>query len=364
MSDNSNCIEKNKNIIRERLFTDNEEKEKAEEENDIHKNLIFNLEYQKINNLGDGKSNVTLELKKLIDYVRERYYYRDIKGNRIIPKGELLPTPFQKLKKINEEIKFYYQNKLNRKNSPLIIKNYKNKYLKNNYNYKTYNSLSGISQRKTKNFLPKKCNKNFQGINLSKGINNYKAPNKSNLMLSINNNIKELNKNIKSNNICFSETFNVDKTKYFHDSQFNQINFWKTKMLYPQILNRNNDNEKKNSIYNNYMTEYKKSNNEINIKNIMNDFNINKNNINNSNRNSVNNKQHKLKCLSNREFSKHLNKYNLIQFNMNQLIKRDQSHKDKIILNMRKGPKIFNNNRKNVENKIINVNIDEDKNKI
>lgn len=355
MNDNCNKAEKNKNIIREKLFTDNEEKEIEKEENNIHKNLIFNLEYQKINNLNDGQSKVTLELKKLIEFVRERYYYRDIRGNRITPRGELSPTPFQKLEKMNEEIKNYYENKLNRKNSPLIVQNYRNKNFNSSGNYKVYKSLSGISQRKVKNFFSsKKYNQNFERININKGTNNYKTLNKGNLTLSINNNINELNKINKNNNICFSETFNVNKTKYFHGTQFNQINFWKTKMLYPLISNRNNNAEKKNSIYKNYLTEYKKITNENDVKNIMNNINGYEveNNCNRSN---------KLRSLSKKEFSKALNKYNLIQFNMNQLIKKDQSHKDKIILNMRKDFKNFNNG-KNMEYKTINVNIF-DKNK-
>ena len=355
MNDNRNKIEKNKNIIREKLFTDNEEKEIEKEENNIHKNLIFNLEYQKINNINEGKSKITLELKKLIEFVRERYYYRDIRGNRITPRGELSPTPFQKLEKMNEEIKNYYENKLNRKNSPLIVQNYRNNIFNNSDNYKVYNSISGISKRKVKNFFPsKKYNQNFERININKGINNYKTLNKGNLTLSINNNINELNKINKNNNICFSETFNANKTKYFHGTQFNQINFWKTKMLYPLISNRNNNTENKNSIYNNYMTEYKKRNNENDVKNIKNNINVYEVE-NNCNRNS------KLKSLSRREFSKALNKYDLIQFNMNQLIKKDKSHKNKLILNMRKDFKNINNG-KNMEYKTITVNI-VDKNK-
>lgn len=365
MNDNSPCLDKNKNIIRDTLFTDNEEKEIEKEENNSQKNFIFNLEYQKIINSNEGQSNkVNSELKKLIDFVRERDFYRDINGNRITPKGTLIPTPFQKLQKMNEEIKNYYETKLNRKNSPLIVKNYRNKYLNTNYHYKVYKSLSNMTKRKKNNyFSPKKNDKKLEKINLIKKLKNNKTSNNKNgLILSINENINEHNKINNNNNykVCFSETFKVKKTKYFHDSQFNQINYWKAKMLYPPILNKNNNVEKKlqtNSIYKHYITEYKKRNHKNEIKNLISNIN-NKNEKNNFNRNSMNNMFGHLKSLSKvKDFSKDLNKYDLIQFNMNHLIKQDPNKKDKIILNIRKTLKSLSN-RKNIKNKTINVNID------
>ena len=51
-----------------------------------------------------------------------------------------------------------------------------------------------------------------------------------------------------------------------------------------------------------------------------------------------------------------MNKYDLIQFNLKQLIKKDENNKGKIKINMRKTHKNFNFIKK--ENKTINVNLD------
>ena len=224
------------------------------------------MEYQKIINISESKNKITTELKKLIDFVRERYFYRDINGNRIISKGELMPTPFQKLEKMNEEIRKYYLRKLERKNTPLIVKNSRNKNLCLDNNINITNSLGSISQRKVKNyFSTKKYPKINIGKNLNKDLNNYKTINdkemRNELKLSINV-ITEQNKNknkFENNKVCLSETFNVNKTKYFYDSQFNQINFWKAKLLYPQTLSKNNIRHRlyeNNSRYKNYITEF------------------------------------------------------------------------------------------------------------
>ena len=60
-----------------------------------------------------------------------------------------------------------------------------------------------------------------------------------------------------------------------------------------------------------------------------------------------------------KDFSNHLNKYNLIQFNINQLIKKD--NKNRIIINMRKPPNSLRT-KKIMINKNINVNIDNNNN--
>ena len=341
-----NKAEKNKNYIREKLFTNNEEKEK---ENENNKNFTFNLEYQKIINTSDGQSKITSKLKKLINFVRERYYYRDIKGNRIIPKGILLPTPFQKLQKINEEIKNYYEAKINRKNSPLIVKNYRNKniYLETNYN--DFNNLSNTNRRKAKNYFPSKLyTKSLEKINLNKKYNSYNTINNNNgiknNLISLSNIINRKNKNI---NIKENENHNnIGLSKYFYDSQFNQINFWKTRLLYTKSLNNNEKALKNNSKLKNCLTEYNKKNNANPIININ-----NKNNFKNC-------KSFKLKSFSKeRCWPNVLNKYDLIQFNINQLIKRDLKNKDKVVLNMRKTHENFKD-KKIMKNKTINVNMD------
>ena len=372
MNDNPKFLDKNRNIIRDTLFSDNEEKEKEKEieENKFPKNFPFNLEYQKIININESKSKITTELKKLIDFVRERYYYRDINGNRIISKGELIPTPFQKLEKMNEDIKKYYIRKLMRKNSPLIVKNSRNKNLCLDNNLNAINSLNSISQRKIKNYFSTKKYPTINvGKDFKKGLNNYKIiHNKTvqkDLKLSINNITEQNNTKNKYENdkVCLSETFNVNKTKYFYDSQFNQINFWKAKIAYPQTLSKNNIKNRifeNNSRYKNYITEYNKRKDENNFRNILSRINNNEKS-NNFIRNNTS-KSYKLKSLpkkipKEKKFSKDFIKYDLIQFNMNQLIKQDQNHKDKIILNMRKAHKDFKNG-KSMKNKTISVNMD------
>ena len=61
------------------------------------------------------------EFQKLVDFVKESNLYRDIYGNKITKKGKLLLTPFQRIRKLNDEIKAYYENKNNKKTSQLIF---------------------------------------------------------------------------------------------------------------------------------------------------------------------------------------------------------------------------------------------------
>ena len=153
-----------------------------------------------------------------------------------------------------------------------------------------------------------------------------------------------------------SDTFNVSKTKYFHDSIFNQINFWKTKIIYPKSLNKLNNKEitfENNSKYKNYILEYKKRNKENILDNVSGIIKSKKkNNI------KKNNTAFKFKNIyKEKDFSnKGINKYDLIQFNLKQLIKKDENNKGKIVINMRKTHKNFNFVKK--ENKTINVNMD------
>ena len=361
MNDKQIFSERYRNIIREKLFTDNEEKERKNEEANFPKNFAFNLEYQKIINSNDGESKITSELKKLIAFVREKNYYRDIKGNRITPKGELLPTPFQKLQKKNEEIKNYYENKINRKNSPLILKNYRNKKISLDNNLKIFNSLVNNNKKKAKNyFSSKKYIKNAEILNLNKG-GFFNKGIQNNINFILNNNIIEQNNKINKNeryenhNICMSDTFNVSRTKYFHDSVFNQINFWKTKIIYPKSISKINNREntfENKSKYNNYIIEYKKRNKENDLNNIS--------GINKSIKNKNIKKNHTAFKFKNiykeKDFSKKINKYDLLQFNLKQLIKKDNNKKEKFKINMRKTHKNFNSIKK--ENKTINVNLD------
>ena len=97
-----------------------------EEETKSYKNSTssdFNLEYQKFKFPPNNQAKFTKEFQKLIEFVKESNLYRDINGNKITKRGKLLLTPFQKIRKINDEIKTYFENKINRKKNQLIIKN-------------------------------------------------------------------------------------------------------------------------------------------------------------------------------------------------------------------------------------------------
>lgn len=345
MNEEKKYFGKQQNIIIEKLIIDNGEKE--EQDTKSPNNFAFNLEYQKIINSPDGQPKIATELKKLIDFVKNRYYYRDINGNRITPKGELLPTPFQKLKKINEEIKNFYDYKINRKNSSFIVQNFR----KNNL----FNTLSYTKKKKLKKFFPLKRN---EKLNFNQFINNYKPLNnksfKSNIIIINNNAINENNNNenvignINSNRICLSETFNKNRINNYYDSNFNHINFWRTKLLYNY---RDNLQENKSN-FNHYITEYNKRKKENKLFNMYRSNKMDK-------KDSFLNKNHYSYTLNNitkrKDFSNKLNKYNLIQFNINQLIKKD--NKNRIIINMRKAPNSLRT-KKMMINKNINVNID------
>ena len=188
MNEDKKSFGKKQNVIIDKLIIENGEKD--EQETKSANNFAFNLEYQKIINSQDGQPKIATELKKLIDFVKNRNYYRDINGNRITPKGVLSPTPFQKLRKINEEIKNYYDYKINRKNSPFIVQNYRNKniYLDRKHNF--FNTLSYTKPKKEKKyFSPNKKEK----INYNLFLNNYKPLN----YRGGKSNINSINKNKK-----------------------------------------------------------------------------------------------------------------------------------------------------------------------
>ena len=165
---------KNMKIIRDSINTYDEE------ENEENKNIEFNLEYRKIINTKDLNSKFISELKSLTDFVKERSYYRDIYGNRITPKGEWMPTPYQKLEKINKKIRNYYYNRQKSKKIPLIVQNSKNALNNSKLN------LSERQKNKSKNYFSLK-----------------KYDKSDTASLSFNNNIMKLN---SSNKKSMSET--------------------------------------------------------------------------------------------------------------------------------------------------------------
>ena len=222
MLENIKRLKENKKmkIIRDSINTYDEE------ENEENKNIEFNLEYRKIINTKDLNSKFISELKSLTDFVKERSYYRDIYGNRITPKGEWMPTPYQKLEKINKKIRNYYYNRQKSKKIPLIVQNSKNALNNSKLN------LSERQKNKSKNYF---------------SLEKYGKSDTASL--SFNNNIMKLN---SSNKKCMSETAYHKKYKILN----------KKPVSLNKFNNRNNIYEK-NSKFANYISEYSKVNKEI-----------------------------------------------------------------------------------------------------
>ena len=299
-------------IIRDSINTN------GEEETEENKNIEFNLEYRKIINTKDINSKFTSELKSLTDFVKERSYYRDINGNRITPRGEWMPTPYQKLEKINKKIRNYYYNRQKSKKIPLIVQNSKNFYNNNNKL-----NLSERQKNKSKNYFSlKKYVKSLEKANYSKILNSSKYSSKKNdASQSFNNNNKK----------CMSETayhkrYKILKKKPVSLNKFN---------------NRDNIYAKnsKNSKYTDYITEYNKINKEIlynltlktklnsDIKHILNS---------NANHDKLINKSKTKNCIN------EIDKYKLKQFN------NKNKSRDRLILNATQ--------KESFMNKINNIN--------
>ena len=325
------------NIVRDRIFTDNEEKEKETEESKNLKNSKINLEYHKIVNTQDGHTKFTIELQNLIDFVKERSYYRDLKGNRITPNGRLVPTPYQKLEKMNQDIKSYYENKLSKKSATLLVENSKKRKLMINPNLNIINTLNNSSRNKSKNsYSSKRFSKSKEKTTFTKVLSIPKSvKNKciqSNISLITNNNVIELippseptiesfTNYSNSNKVCLTDNYNNIKSRHLSNYKFKKINFLKEKMLYKK-LNENNDmdnisqNNTKNSVF---LTEYIKKSKEklndllyrINKKDLDNIFNKNKN-LKNSYKSKT------------RDFSSEINKYDLARLNMDHLFKQEK----------------------------------------
>lgn len=184
-------------------------------------------------------------------------------------------------------------------------------------------------------------------------------------------NHKKMNKNtlqkidIKKNiSLEKSQKNNSRKIKYFNDTEFNQINFWKAKLLAPLSLNKTNYVEQKLSFSSrnkNFITDYNSKSKE-NLYNLMHrTININR----------TKQKFHKYKTFyKSKVLRENLDNYKLFEFNLQPLIKPSLNHKGEIVLNARK-IKAFKNDIKNIhkneekknnsrkmENKIISVNMD------
>ena len=378
MKENAFCL-KNK-IIRDKIITSNEE---VNEENK-NENFPFNLEYHKIINLQiDGKSKFNSELKKLIDFVKNSSHYRDLDGNRIVSKGQLTPTPYQRLEKVNQDIKDYYENKLKIRNIPLIVKNSRNRVMEDNFN--VFNKSKSISKNNTKSkdyYSLKKYLKTFEKPNISKALSNSNSVksckdgtsnftissiiNKFKLSPSNKSNINDSNNILlksSENKKLLSETYNNYKTNFFKDIQLSQSNFRKPKILFPQSLTKynNRDNffqsQKKFSKYNNYITQYNKSSKEK-MDNLL--FKIDRDdiyNILNKNKKTfyLNNKTNK-SMTKVKNITKEINNRDIVQFNIDQLFKQDKKYENKLVLNTMPSKGNFIN-LKMEKNKKINVKV-------
>ena len=358
------------NIIRDRIFTENEEKESEESKN--LKNNNINLEYHKIANTQDGHTKFTIELQNLIDFVKERSYYRDLKGNRITPNGKLMPTPYQKLEKINKDIKNYYEKKLKKKSATLLVENSRKRKLRIKPNLKIINTFNNSSRNKSKNsYSSKRFSKSKEKatftkvLSIPKSLKNKGIQDKISLMT--NNNIIELfppneptlesfTNYSNSNKVCLTENYKNIKIRQLPNCKFKQINFWKEKLLYKK-LKENNDmvnisqNNTKNS---QYLTEYIKKNKEK-LNNML--FRINKNDLNNilnKNKNSKSNYKSKT-----RDFSSEINKCDLAKLNMAHLLKQDNAN-NRYELNTSNTRATKDNftNTKIIENKFNTISMD------
>ena len=366
MDENELDYKRGKNFVSDKIFTDDDKMEI--EDNKYPKNSTFNLEYHKITNIHDSHKKFNEELQNLIDFVKERNYYRDIYGNRIISKGKLLPTPYQKIEKMNQEIRNYYEKKANRKNSPLMVKNEVNKDLVKNNDERNINNFTNrfkIFNKKIYHSSNKDL-KTYSRTNYNKILNNPKSIYYNNLRKNkynsvehntVTQNSKEVNTessfNNKDNNVCLSEILNNRKVNYFSQSRLYQDNSWKSKFSQSHSLNKNNNKDNlylNKSKYNLFITEYNKRN-QKNFNNML--IRINKYERSNNNL-SKNKKIFKLNDKSKtKDFNQDLNRYNLIQFNLNKLVKPDEKKKEKIILTMRRPKDIYMN--ENMKNKTVNM---------
>ena len=318
----------------------------------------FNLEYQKYKVPPDNHAKLKDELHKLIKFVKECNIYRDIYGNKITKKGKSSLTPYQRIKKLNDEIKTYYENKCNKKTSQLIIKNYSSKEKDQYTNFNFNNEIKKILLKKKYNNMKLKKWK----MNEFKD-KHYLTMNK----LNLENEEKELKNIIKKkfraetntfrkNFLCLSNTSNNCRNKYFDADNYNQINFSKAKILKPNSFYNKNNFDKDWSIKPKYK-DY------LNSRNYIEKNGKNKNNEKvNLLRKTINIK----KISRNNAFSESKTtddnlekyKYKLIQFNLNKLIKPSLKYKDKIVLNTKndfaKIKKIVNNDNKKEENLIEN----------
>ena len=282
----------------------------------------------------------------------------------------MLKKEDQKLEKINQDIKTFYENKLSKKSTTLIIENSRKRNFKINPNLNIIDDL----KNKSKNpYSSDKYIKSKEKPVFTKILTNSKSVNKksilSNINLMTNNNIIELippsdqiigsiaNSNNKCNKICLTDNYKTQSNRHFPN--FKQNNFWQEKIL-NNNLNKNNDidnisqNDKKNS---EYLTEYIKKNKEK-LNNLL--FRINKNDLNNIINKNKKSLKYNFKSKT-RDFSSEINKYDLIKTNMDKLLKSDKN-KNKFDIYTTTSKNNFIN-PKTRDNKFNTINVDMNKTK-
>ena len=267
----------------------------------------FNLELQKFNNIPGAKeekgNKFRHDFQDLIDFYKKTRKYRDVNGNIIKKHKEEILTPYQRMIKINEEIKTLYDRKATKRRIiyPLIVKNTR------------YNDFNCINNLNKSNNLIKLNNNGFYKIQSFKNLSHYNN-------LCIKNNTSNQSKEISQ--IDLNKT-NIKKSfSSLNDTTLNKNYCNSHKVLNPSFLKLHKDDLISNRTNKKY--DFKNTINDINnwkIKLILPDSTIN---------------QHSQRENTTNNIFQDLKDYNLIQFNVNQLLKRDKKHKDKFILNTRK----------------------------
>lgn len=291
MNEKLNKVSKENNFVCDKIIIDDDERELINSSDNGEQEI--NLEMQKIKGDTEGKNkNENEKWEKVMGlYNNNNKFKNGEKINMFKLKKNFIPTPYQKMIKLNEKIRAYKTNYLFELNKPISLG-----YIKNCKAYFDNNILKDISNQKE---------------NILKTIQ-ISSP---------------LNKNKKKQN-CNKSYNNTDCSS--------QVNFWQTKII-PSYLVSETKKGNKLPYINNF------SNKKENIKNF--DFDKKTFDFNYSNKKF----DYSLDKID-------LNKYSLLEFNLNHLIK--SNYKNKYIFNTRQlisksnklKDKKFNDNFKSLYN--------------
>jgi predicted double-glycine peptidase len=141
--------------------------------------------------------------------------------------------------------------------------------------------------------------------------------------------------NFKNNFLCISNASSHSRNKFFNVEKFNQINYWRTRILKTNEIFKKDNIDKELSIISKYKKYINSKNNILVNKN---ETNKNKNNEKiNSLRKTINIKKinRNKMLIESKTIDENLDKYKykLIQFNLNRLIKPSLKYKNKEVLN-------------------------------